>query len=154
MTAYREGDENCFVVEGKMALPNTYFAGALGSQFIISLRDEHRITGVKCTRCNKVFIPPREYCERCLEKLDENWVSLGNEGTVTTFTVVAYNGRHLPRRAPYVLALIRLDGSDTPLPHLVEGIDPGEMKTGMRVKAVFARETTHTLLDIDHFEPV
>jgi len=108
---------------GKMALPNQYFAGRVGSKFIIALRDENKILGVRCEKCNKVFVPPREYCEKCLSKLDENWVELSNEGVITNYTVVNYNDKHLPRSAPYILALIKVDGADTPFPHIVEGID-------------------------------
>jgi uncharacterized OB-fold protein len=146
--------ENCFIVEGRMALPNTYFAGRVGSKFIISIRDRHQILGVKCGKCNRVYVPPREHCERCLEKLDDRWVNVSSEGGITNYTVVHYNERHLPRKAPYVLALIRLDGADTPFAHIVEGLDPDDVEIGMRVKAVFAVSTTNTLLDIDHFEPL
>jgi uncharacterized OB-fold protein len=38
--------------------------------------------------------------------------------------------------------------------HIVEGIDPREVESGIRVKAVFAAKTTNTIMDIDHFEPV
>ncbi len=145
---------NCKVMEDKMSLPNQYFVGRVGSKFIISLRDENKILGVKCNTCNKVFVPPREYCEKCLEKLDENWVELGNEGEITNYTVVNYNDKHLPRRAPYILAQIKLDGADTPLTHIVAGIAPERVKVGLRVRAVYAEETTNTILDIDHFEPV
>ena len=41
----KEDKMNCFVLEGKMALPNQYFAGRLGSQFIIALRDQKKIQG-------------------------------------------------------------------------------------------------------------
>ncbi len=146
--------KDCKVMEGKMALPNQYFVGRVGSKFIIALRDEHKILGVKCEKCDKVFIPPREYCEKCLSKLDENWVELSNEGVITNYTVVHYSDKHLPRRSPYILALIKLDGADTPFPHIVEGVAIEDVETGMKVKAVFAEETTNTILDIDHFEPL
>ncbi len=149
-----DNTKDCKVMTGKMALPNQYFAGRVGSKFIIALRDEHKILGVRCEKCNKVFVPPREYCEKCLEKLDENWVELSNEGVITNYTVVNYNDKHLPRRAPYILALVKVDGADTPFPHIVEGIDVEDVKVGMRVKAVFAEETTNTILDLDHFEPL
>ena len=145
---------HCFIEEGNLSLPVQAFAGRVGSKFIISLRDQNKILGVKCPQCNKVYCPPREYCEKDLTKLDENWVELGNEGVVKNFTVVQYNDQHLPRRAPYVLALIQVDGADTPFCHLVEGIDHEQVKIGMRVKAVYAKETTNTILDINHFEPV
>jgi len=154
MAVHKENNKDCFVQEGKMALPNQYFAGRVGSKFIISLRDENKILGVKCNTCNKVYVPPREYCEKCLEKLDENWIELGGEGVITNYTIVNYNDKHLPRRAPYILAMIKVDGADTPFAHIVEGIAPEDVKIGMRVKAFFADNTTNTILDLDHFEPL
>lgn len=142
------------VAFGKMALPNQYFAGRVGSKFIIALRDKKKILGVKCPQCDNVYVPPREYCEKDFTKLDENWVEVANEGVITNFTVVNYNGRHLPRKAPYILALIKVDGADTPFTHIVEKIDPADVTIGTRVKAVFAEKSTNSLLDIDHFEPV
>jgi hypothetical protein len=145
---------DCFTVEGKLALPYTYFAGRVGSKFITALRDHKKILGVKCKTCNQVFVPPRQTCAFCLEELKENWVELKNEGEVTNFTVVRYNDKHLPRKAPFILALIKLEGADTPLVHILEGIQPENARTGLKVKPVFARETTNTILDIDHFEPL
>ena len=43
MTICREDTKDCFVLEGKMALPNQYFAGSLGSQFLIAIRDRKKI---------------------------------------------------------------------------------------------------------------
>jgi uncharacterized OB-fold protein len=47
-----------------------------------------------------------------------------------------------------------MDGTETMLVHIVDGIEPQNVKIGMRVKAVFADKTTNTILDIDHFAPV
>lgn len=145
---------DCYVVEGKLALPYTYFAGRVGSTFITTLRDQRKIMGVKCNACGKVFVPPRQTCERCMEDIRDNWVALSNTGEVVNFTVVRYDDKHLPRKAPFVLAMIKLDGADTPMAHIVEGIAPENMTEGLKVKAVFADQTTNTILDIDHFEPI
>ena len=145
--------EHCYVMEGKLALPYQYFAGKVGSKFVIALRDKKKILGVRCSRCDKVFAPPRQVCERCFEDLSGSWVELSDTGEVTNFTVVRYEDRHLPRKPPFILALVKLDGADTPMPHILEGVDPQGAAVGMRVKAVFAEETTNTILDIDHFEP-
>ncbi|MCU0820985.1 MAG: Zn-ribbon domain-containing OB-fold protein [Spirochaetes bacterium] len=144
---------NCFIVEGKLALPYTYFAGATGSRFITTLRDQKKITGVKCSKCNKVYIPPRGNCDICMEDISKNWVDIKNTGTVTNYTVVRYKDKHLPKNPPYILALIKLDGADTSVAHIVEGIDPEKVKIGMKVQAVFAKEQRNTLREIDHFEP-
>jgi uncharacterized OB-fold protein len=154
MATCKEDTKNCFVMEGKVALPNHYFVGKLGSKFIIALRDQKKILGVKCNKCNKVFIPPREYCEKCHVNISENWVNLGNGGELVNYTVVRYYDKHLPRKAPYILGQIKIDGSDTPLTHIVAGIDPMDVKIGMRVKAIFAQNQVNTIMELDHFEPV
>jgi len=154
MFQLKKNMDECFVQEGKMSLPNQYFAGRVGSKFIIALRDEKKILGVRCPECGLVYCPPREYCDVDMTKLDENWVELASEGVIANFTIVNYNDKHLPRKAPFVLALIKLDGADTPVGHIVEGIDPAQVRIGMRVKAVFAQKTTNTIRDIDHFEPI
>jgi len=143
-----------FIVHGKLALPYTYFAGRVGSKFLTTLRDQKKILGIRCNRCNQVYVPPRQTCDVCLEDIRDNWVDVQSVGEITNFTVVRYQDRHLPRKPPYVLALIKLDGADTSLAHVVEGVDFGKVKIGMKVRAVFAKETTSTILDIDHFEPV
>jgi uncharacterized OB-fold protein len=145
---------DCYTVQGKLALPYTYFAGRVGSRFITTIRDKQQIMGVKCNTCNKVFVPPRQTCERCMEDIRNNWVGLKNIGEVINFTVVRYDDKHLPRKAPFVLAMIKLDGADTPMPHILEGIDPEKVTEGLKVKAVFAKQTTNTILDIDHFIPI
>ncbi len=142
-----------FVADGKLALPYTYFAGRVGSKFLTTIRDEKKIMGIKCNKCNKVFVPPRQTCDVCMEDIRDNWADVQNSGKVTNFTVVRYDDKHLPKKAPYVLAMIQLDGADTSLVHVVEGIDPDKAKIGMKVQAVFADETTSTILDIDHFAP-
>jgi uncharacterized OB-fold protein len=144
---------DCFVVDGKLALPYTYFAGRVGSKFLTTIRDEKRIMGIKCNKCNKVFVPPRQTCDVCMEDIRDNWVDVQNTGEVTNFTVIRYDDKHLPKKAPYVLAIIKLDGADTPMVHVVEGIDVDKAKIGMKVQAVFAEETTSTIMDIDHFAP-
>ena len=144
---------DCFVVEGKLALPYTYFAGRVGSKFLTTIRDEKKIMGIKCNSCNKVFVPPRQTCDVCLEDIRDNWVDVQNTGEVTNFTVVRYDDKHLPRKAPYVLAMIKLDGADSSLVHVVEGVAVDKMAKGLKVQAVFAEETTGTILDIDHFVP-
>lgn len=145
--------QDCFVVEGKLALPYTYFAGRVGSQFIITLRDEKKIMGTRCPTCEQVYVPPRQVCNKDFTDIRDNWVEVGNRGTVSNFTVVRYDDNHLPRKAPFVLALIKLEGADTPFMHILEEIDPADVTTGMTVEAVFATETTNTILDIDHFKP-
>jgi len=142
------------VIDGQMALPYQYLAGATGSKFIVALRDDKKILGIRCEKCAKTFVPPRQTCERCFSDLTDNWVELEPTGEVTGFTVIRYPEPYQPKKTPYVLALIKLDGADTPFAHVLECGDTANAKIGMKVKAVFADEPKDSLLDISHFEPV
>ncbi len=144
---------DCYSIEGKLALPYFYLAGEVGSKFIQTIRDQRKLMGVRCNRCDRIFVPPRQTCERCMEDLRNNWVDLKNTGEVVNYTVVRYEDKHLPRKPPYIMALIKLDGADTPFAHILEGISVDEVECGLPVKAVFSEETTSTILDISHFEP-
>ena len=145
--------KDCFIVEGKLALPYSYFAGRVGSTFITTLRDKKKIMGVKCPVCNKVYLPPRQTCERDLTDIRDNWVEVQPSGEVVNFTVVRYDDKYLPRKAPFVMALIKLDGADTPIVHILDGVSPEEVVIGMKVEAVFSSSPTNTILDIAHFAP-
>lgn len=142
-----------YIIDGKLALPYSYFAGRVGSSFLTTLRDRKEIMGVRCGICDKVYIVPRQTCERCMSDIRNNWVLLGNSGEVVNFTVVREPDKHLPKPTPYILGLIKLDGADTLLTHIIEGVDPEKISEGMRVRAVFAEESEGTILEIDHFEP-
>ncbi len=147
-------ESDSYIIHGKLALPYTYFAGRTGSTFLTTLRDHRTIMGVKCTTCNRVFVPPRQTCERCMADIRSQWVTVSNRGTVVNHTVIRYQDKHLPRKPPFVLAMILLKGADTPMAHILEGVNPDRVEKGMEVTAVFSPATTNTLLDIDHFEPV
>ncbi len=149
-----EEHKYCFTVEGKLALPYQYFAGTIGSVFLVALRDEKKILGLKHPKTGLVMVPPRQVDETTLEPLGEDWVEIGPAGEVTNFTVVRYEEDYQPKKPPYVLALIKLDGADTPLTHVLGGVDLEQVKVGMKVTAVFAEERSGSLTDISHFEPV
>ena len=145
---------DCYTVDGKMALPYSYFAGRVGSRFITTLRDQKKIMGIRCDSCDTVFIPPRQTCEKCFSDIRDNWVDLDDTGEIVNYTVVRYADGHLPKEPPFILAQIRLGGADTLLTHIVEGLPPDQVNIGQKVKAVFAEKTTTTILDIDHFAPL
>lgn len=147
-----ENTGDAFVIEGKMALPYQYFAGATGSKFIVALRDERKILGVHCPRCNRTFVPPRQTCERCFSNLADAWVEVQPTGAVTGFTVVRYAEPYQPKEPPYILALIKLDGADTPIVHLLDGVAEDGVRIGMRVRAVFSETPRNNMLDIECFK--
>jgi uncharacterized OB-fold protein len=124
--------QNCFVIEARCP-PNQYFVGRIGSKWIIAMRDKKKITGRKCDKCGITYIPPREYCNKCGAKIADNWVDVGSTGELVNYTIVNYNDKHLPRKAPYILGQIKLDGADTPLNPPRGRLDPLD-SIGMKVR--------------------
>jgi uncharacterized OB-fold protein len=115
---------------------------------------EGRLLGQRCPACGKVYIPPRGACPTDGVPTAEE-VELPHTGTVTTFCVVnvPFQGQRV--EPPYVAAAVLLDGADIPFQHLILGCEPGEVRMGMRVAAVWKpREQWGTTAEnIDHFAP-
>lgn len=142
-------------IYGHMAVPYNYAAGAFGSKFFIALRDNKKIMGSKCPRCNMVYMPPRSICGKCFSQIDQ-WVELSGQGTIQTYTVVNYKEpTHPPDvEPPFVYGVIQLDGADTGLTHLIAGVDPEKVTIGMKVQAVFKEKREGNMLDIKYFRPL
>ena len=138
-----------------MDIPYRYFAGLFLSKALIALRDEKKILGARCDKCNKVYIPPRSYCERDFSKITE-LVEVGPEGTVEEYTVVNYEEEYFKKfcpmlELPYTMVLIKLDGADTKLLHRIKG---DRVKRGDRVKPKWADERDAMITDIEYFEKI
>jgi uncharacterized OB-fold protein len=150
---YPEELENAQAIMSKqlVVLSDVEFdVGEIGTRFFAELRDNRRILGIRCPRCDTVYVPPRLTCKRCFGKLDE-WVEVGPEGTLLASTTVYAPVANPPAEAPYTLAVIKLDGADTGLVHLVEEVDPARLEEGTRLRAVFRENREGNIRDIDRF---
>ena len=140
------------VYESRIKVPYAWQAGETASRFLLSLK-EKKFLGKKCSKCTKVLVPPRKSCPYCFVETSE-WVDVSDEGVVVTYTTVRRDTGILPTEPPFVYAVIKLDGADTGLVHIVGEVKPEEVKEGLRVKAVFAEERTGKVLDVKYFKPV
>jgi uncharacterized OB-fold protein len=141
------------VVRQDLKVPYRYSMGATTSRFFIEIRDNRKIMGIRCPQCDVVFVPPRTTCGRCFSQLHE-WVEVGNQGTLETYTQVRYTTPAQPAAAPFYYGIIKLDGADTGLAHLVGGLKGQEPSIGMRLRAVFREDRKGNMLDISYFTPV
>jgi uncharacterized OB-fold protein len=133
-------------------VPYDWWAGETASRFFIALRDEQKILGTRCGSCRKVFVPPRKTCPQCFGE-EMSWEEVGPEGEVLTFTVARRQLASLPRKVPVLFGLIRLDGADTGLLHLLGEVAPEGLRAGMRVRAVFSETRAGNIMDIAYFAP-
>ena len=141
------------VVESGLDIPYKYHAGPIATRFYDALEQERRILGIRCPACRTVYVPPRATCGRCFAEMDD-WVEVGPEGEVTSYTVVHYEEAVHPVKAPFAYALVKLDHADTALVHLLGEVDLAALRVGMRVQAEFAEESPGNILAIRYFKPV
>lgn len=131
-----------------------YASGAAMERFLAGLR-ERRIEALRCDGCGRRYLPPRPLCGDCRLPLDR-WVPVAAAGTLEAWSVYRLpilDGRTgEPRPTPYGIGLVRLDGADTTINHLLAETDPGRLRIGLRVRAVWREELRGALDDILHFE--
>jgi uncharacterized protein len=130
-------------VEDKWDIPYSYSAGETVSKFLVELRDNARLLGTKCPKCNQVLLPPRSFCATCFVSLKDHWVEVEPEGELITYSIATEKITGAPE-PPYVVAFVTLGESKTVMAQFLEGLDLSdlekvkkELKGGMPVKAVF-----------------
>ena len=131
----------------------SYTAGAVRSRFLTELRDNQKIVGTRCHKCNMVWVPARSTCIRCFTALSD-FEQVSDTGEIQSFCVVNRSQPFYPADPPFAYGIIQLEGADTHLVHMIGGINADQVKTGMKVKAVFKKERTGSILDIAYFKPV
>ena len=92
----------------------------------------------------------REYLAR--KDVAHDFVDVGPAGTVESWSWVATPSEQHPLSKPFAMALIKLDGADTAMLHVVDAGSETNMKTGMRVRARWRAEREGRIQDIECFE--
>lgn len=90
---------------------------------------EGQLAAIRCTTCQALAMPPREFCPACGKR---GWepVTLSGNGTIASYTVIRVAPRKFATEAPYALAQVRLAEGvsilgrvvDTPLDRLGIGL--------------------------------
>ena len=96
-----------------------------------------RVLIQRCRQCDTWVYYPRARCSACLADA-LTWTEVSGEGTVYTFTVARQPTT--PAFAEVVdpiIAVVELD-EGVRLTTSLEGVDPADVRVGMRVRPVFA----------------
>jgi len=141
------------VHKSRIKVPYNWSVGETGSRFLVEIRDHKKFYGTRCHECNAVFVPPRKMCGRCFRETKE-WVEVGPEGTLLTYTIVRYASELQPLKVPFGYGVIQLDGSATGMVHLLYEFNWEDIRAGMRVVPVFREHRTGHILDISYFRPL
>jgi uncharacterized OB-fold protein len=107
----------------------------------IAASREHRLLGLRCPVCERVYAGGRGYCPiDAIELGPECEMDLPPRGTITNFVVVTpvqYPGQ--TETEPFVRAFVLLDGSDVIVPYSpVIELPADQVRVGQRVEAVWA----------------
>ena len=133
----------------KLSFDYTRSVGPLLSQFFTALR-ERRIVGVRGSD-GRVLVPPAEFDPVTYERLTEI-VPVSSVGTVVSWTWQPAPLEGQPLDRPFAWALIKLDGADTPLLHVVDAGSSDSISTGARVHVHWADEPVGAITDIAYFK--
>jgi len=117
------------------------------SKFFLELMNNKKILGTKCTKCGKIWMPPRINCSDCY--VPAEWVEVKHTGTIEVSTIVWYTTSAFIKKIPYGTAYVKLDGASTALLQGIfsENLVPSKIKRGKRVKAVFQKEREGKMTD-------
>lgn len=130
-----------------------YDTGKAIGRFLQGLK-EKKILGVKCPKCQRVLLPPRDFCELCFVKTIE-WVELEPRGKVKTFSLcyMTWDVRKLDE--PEIPAVIEVCGASDGMGimGLLGEVKPEDVKIGIEVEAVFAKERKGRITDIAYWRP-
>ncbi|BCU69677.1 Zn-ribbon domain-containing OB-fold protein [Stygiolobus caldivivus] len=150
-----------YTVKYKPNAKYAYTAGQAYSRFLLGLK-EKKIIGRKCNKCNRVYVPPRMYCDDCFRPTDE-WVEVKDEGIVETAVASFISWTRERIEKPEIVGVIRLFPStdrDWVFPGLfhricVEYEDVKDMVVlGKKVRALWKEDRVGSINDIECFRVV
>jgi uncharacterized OB-fold protein len=124
--------------------------GPVIGAFLSGLADQ-RLLGIRSG--DRVLCPPLEWDPDTGAELGRDLVEVGPAGTVESWTWVTRPTEQHPLGHPFAFALIRLDGADTALVHVVDAGSMDAMSTGMRVAPRWRAERQGRITDIEAFVP-
>jgi uncharacterized protein len=111
---------------------------------------EGRLVVQECGSCHQIWHPPLPRCPHC-HSADLGWRAASGGGTVYTYTVVRHPTHYaFADKIPYVLAMVEL-AEGPRLVTALTGVEPGEVRVGLPVHAVF-REVADEI-SLPYFEP-
>jgi len=146
------------IIEAEARVPYELAVGPTWHRFYEGFKKE-KIFGTRCSQCDRVLVPARSFCSRCFVDMDE-WVEVSQEGAVISWVITNYEYFGMPTKPPFINAAVLLDGTDCGFMHLMGGVDLSDLdrvgenvKTGMKVRAVWRKEKTGCIMDIKYFEP-
>ena len=134
----------------KLEFPYTRTLGPVIGAFAKGLRDQRLLASR--TADGKVQMPPLEFDPLTGKAVEADLVEVGPGGVVESWSWVPKPSARHPYDRPFAFALIRVDGTDTSLVHVLTAESPDEISVGMRVRPRWKAEPVGKIDDIEGWE--
>ncbi|MEI7746048.1 MAG: OB-fold domain-containing protein [Actinomycetota bacterium] len=146
------GDQAVFESPHELDFPYSRSLGPTLSAFMTGLRDG-QITGTRGDG-GRVIVPPTEY-DPISSAPTEGSVNVGPGGVLTSWTWIDKPKPSHPSDKPFAWAMVKLDGADTAMLHILKAPSADGIASGMRVSAQFRPEAERVgcMADIAAFIP-
>lgn len=145
------------VVPYKLRLQYEHSYGPYYGRLFDEIKTNRVIMGVRTSEGDAALLPPREV-DDISHKRTGTWKACKDTGTIRGCSIINLEFLGQTRPPPYVYAEIVLDGASTRLIHMIDIDDVEEakqrIKPGTRVRAVWGKERTGSLADIERFEVI
>jgi hypothetical protein len=128
-------------LKSDLKMPYTLTPGRAAGTFLAEI-SRHRIIGTRFKKSGVVVVPAQDFCP-ISGAAEYEFVLAPETGVLTGFTQTDRG----------LIGLIRIDGSDIDFPHQMTGAGFGDLKVGMRVRAVWAEGEVPGILAISGFKP-
>jgi uncharacterized OB-fold protein len=122
---------------GDMQADYLYLSGIAGDKFFKHLMKNDNFLACVCTKCKKIYCPPRLYCEDCYEEIPEgNWKEIPTVGTVELYTIAKLNAHGKKLASPKVVAKIKIEETDSSMLGIIQTDDVNKDLMSTKVKAI------------------
>jgi len=126
-----------------------------GEEFRRELRDNGRFLVSKCSKCKSNYIPARMYCPTCFIEMKDQY-PIDKSAYVYSFTTVNRNRSGEDTELTTTIALLKFDGVQGGIVHLLDVDDHDQITIGMKVTPSLKGrpQRTGAITDILSFKPV
>lgn len=102
------------------------------------MKERYMLIGNHCDNCDIDYFPIRKICPKCRRKGKLSERNFSGRGEIYSHTTVYAPPTGFDLKAPYVLALIKLDEGPMVL-GAVEDAKPDEVKIGAKVESIYRK---------------
>ena len=97
----------------------------------------YRLEAGKCRSCGEIYFPPRLICSKCRSRQFRT-VTLRDEGTLVTFTIIRVSTAQFADQTPYAVGIVELDGGVRITTQVVD-CEFDKLAVGQRVRVEFRK---------------